>query len=217
MTHHSHRTRVVYATGTADDDNEVCALCGATDADGGTGLDRPCPDALPEDRDGYDVPLPEGDRAEMGAFLQALAEDPYDRATHYAFSDWLSERGLDDLAGWHRSWTPERQQGEDWLRDLARRGGRTCVNYDRTYNYDNPQDVEEPLYRTFSLEDIIQAGHAYVRERDYLVQQGDDVLRNLFGTKGMAELYWKHWSAYTGQKPPKPGGYGPEAPFSCSC
>ncbi len=43
---------------------------------------------------------------ERQAFLDALAADPADAATHAAFADWLYGQGEDDLARLHADWTP---------------------------------------------------------------------------------------------------------------
>ncbi len=43
--------------------------------------------------------------SERQAFLDALAADPADAATHAAFADWLYEQGEDDLARLHADWT----------------------------------------------------------------------------------------------------------------
>lgn len=56
---------------------------------------------------------------ERSAFEKAIAHDPYDRAAHVAFADWLWERGEDDAAAREASWTPDRQKSEEWLRERA--------------------------------------------------------------------------------------------------
>ena len=52
---------------------------------------------------------------ERQAFLKALKEDPYDKASHDAFADWLFEHGEDDLAHYHSGWTKQKQESHDWI------------------------------------------------------------------------------------------------------
>jgi uncharacterized protein (TIGR02996 family) len=53
------------------------------------------------------------------AFTKAIEADRYDRTTRLVFADWLYQMGRDDEAKWQANWTPERQEGEDWLREIA--------------------------------------------------------------------------------------------------
>lgn len=52
-------------------------------------------------------------------FEEAIEADPYDGVTRKIFADWLEEHGHDDEAVVQRSWTPEKQQAEDWLTEYA--------------------------------------------------------------------------------------------------
>lgn len=54
------------------------------------------------------------------AFEDAIRADPYDDVTRQVFADWLEEHGYDDEAVLQRSWTPQKQQAEDWLVEYAR-------------------------------------------------------------------------------------------------
>lgn len=107
------------------------------------------------------------------AFEKALLADPYDRLTHLAFSDWLDENGFDDEAEFHRLWTPEWQQSDEYLRKLAE---YHCVDFDAMVcglkedgfyvqrgsqtlerDFDNPQEREE-FYDRFRI---------YIRDQDW--------------------------------------------------
>jgi uncharacterized protein (TIGR02996 family) len=61
------------------------------------------------------------------AFEEAILANRYDRPTRLLFSDWLEEHGYVDEAVIQRSWTPEKQQAEDWLAEHARTHGWTYV------------------------------------------------------------------------------------------
>lgn len=58
-------------------------------------------------------------RPEQQAFEDALAADRYDGTLHLVYADWLDEQGSDELAQYHRTWTPQRQTAEDQLRQMA--------------------------------------------------------------------------------------------------
>jgi len=62
---------------------------------------------------------------EKKAFEDALLADRYDGDTRKVFADWLEENGHDDEAVLQRSWTPQKQQAEDWLIDYALECGLT--------------------------------------------------------------------------------------------
>lgn len=169
---------------------------------------------------------------EQESFEKALLENRYDQETHFVYADWLYEQGEDDLADWHITWTKERQESEDWMRDFASKCGKTCTNYgqvwDEYYNKsetlteeqkDNWQDQEVWKYITY--EDVLQAGIDFVKSdgEDYFVQQGSEEARSLM--EKHHDAYWKHWSVLTGQPVPDwtkdVYKWASTAPFSCSC
>lgn len=52
-------------------------------------------------------------------FEEAIAENPYDRATRLVYADWLEEHGHDDEALVQREWTKEWQDAKGYLENLA--------------------------------------------------------------------------------------------------
>lgn len=53
------------------------------------------------------------------AFEAILKEDLYDEVTRKVYADWLSENGFDEEAMEQYSWTKEKQEAIDWLKNLA--------------------------------------------------------------------------------------------------
>lgn len=160
-------------------------------------------------------------KLEQEAFIKAIQDDAYDQATHMAYADWLMEEGMDTEAEWERNWTKERQESEDFLRDLAGKMGKTCINYGRTYDWGERREVEEPIWVDITLEDVVQAGYDYFKG-DWFTQQGSENARNMMFDEELRKAYWHHWSVYTGKQPPRPGEINEwddeyPSPFSCSC
>lgn len=52
-------------------------------------------------------------------FEQAIEKDQTDLASRLIFADWLDEHDMCELARWHRSWTPEREEARKYLVELA--------------------------------------------------------------------------------------------------
>ncbi len=124
---------------------------------------------------------------EREGFLKALEADRFDLASHRAYADWLYEKGEDDLAHVHASWTREKQEAEDWLREFAAEGGVHCPDYP----YDNDDG------RPITYEEVIQAGHDYLNHGNHFVQLGDETLRDKTYGKTLVK-YWKCWQLVTG-------------------
>jgi uncharacterized protein (TIGR02996 family) len=170
-------------------------------------------------------------------FEALLRENPYDAGTHFVYADWLEENGFDDESAWQRSWTPERQRAEDWLRDFAQKCGQTCENYAEGSNrywkaYDKWKESgrkgPEPKYSDFSVserwreityEDVVQAGHDYTDKEDYWVQMGSETARDLMSDEAVRTEYWRCWELVTGRKfkQNEEDPWDRTSPFSCSC
>lgn len=158
------------------------------------------------------------DVEEFDQFQKAIEANPYDASLRLVFADWLEEKGEDDTATWHRTWTPERQKAEEWMKEFADKCGSTCVNY----AHRNPDETyEEEVWRKITYGDVVEAGREYINSlgRDMFVQQGDENARNLMDD-ATTELYWNNFQLLTGIDP-KPvlddKKYYARQPFSCSC
>lgn len=140
---------------------------------------------------------------QRAAFEKAIRENPRDLTAYKVFADWLEEfgdrPGDDDLALWHRNWTLEKQDAKEWLEDFARQCGTTGYDAERPITYD----------------DVIQAGHDYIKRGDYFVQVGSQEAQDLMWNDAMRELFWKNWSLVTGV--PVGEDTRQDSPFSCSC
>jgi uncharacterized protein (TIGR02996 family) len=147
---------------------------------------------------------------QLEAFLAAIQKDRYDEATRRVFADWLEENGYDDEALEQRRWTREKQEAEDWLRELAGRLGQTCRNYDDALDGEVPE-----LWEAITYEDVIQAGYAAVQSGNHFVQVGDMTAANVMAEDSVRELYWKHWQTVTGQAVDDETRQ--HGVFSCSC
>jgi uncharacterized protein (TIGR02996 family) len=93
---------------------------------------------------------------EKKAFEDALRADRYDGVTRKVFADWLEENGYDDEAVLQRSWTPEKQQAEDWLVEYA----RECeMSYEELIEAANDYlDTGEAYCLPFDTPDIVYSG-----------------------------------------------------------
>lgn len=151
---------------------------------------------------------------ERAAFLAAIKHDRYDTLTRLAYADWLEERGEDDEAAeQRRQATPVWQEADRWLHDFAAKCGETAENYGIAYD-----DWDRLEWRQITYDDLIKAGHDYVREEDFFVQSGSDTARDLMQEGDNYESYWRHWETVTGCTRKAPGRYeSRSAPFSCSC
>ncbi len=149
---------------------------------------------------------------EKEAFLTAIAKDRYDQTTRLVFANWLEENGLDDEALIQRSWTREKQESEDWLRDYAAKCGETCTNYSDVW-----QEHVEEEWQDITYEMVVQAGHDYVNHGNYSTQVGSEKARDLMYGE-TAELFWKHWQTVTGRtKAAREEDEWMDGPFSCTC
>jgi uncharacterized protein (TIGR02996 family) len=82
-----------------------------------------------------------GRKEDKEAFEEAIKEDPYNQATRLIFADWLNENNFDDEAEIQRSWTREKQEAEDYLRDFASKLSRK-----NAYDYEENDPYYEPEY-----------------------------------------------------------------------
>ena len=151
---------------------------------------------------------------ERRGFEQTIQVNRYDEVARRIYADWLSEQGLDDEATVQYSWTIEKQQAEDWLRGFACRCGDTCINYDEVTDLRRTSGPIEEKWVSITFEDVIQAGHDFIDNGDFFYQEGLETARDLMD-KETTDLYWQHWSTYTGRS--LPATYRGMAPFSCSC
>lgn len=122
------------------------------------------------------------------AFLKSLQENPYDKVTRLAFADYLEEQGMDSEAQEQRSWTPEKQKAEEWLRKFA---GEVAIPYS----------------------EVLQAGYDFAEYQNYYTQWGREDARNAM-TEEVQKEFWNNWQIVTGIQVPedKQGSV-----FSCSC
>jgi len=123
---------------------------------------------------------PEQERA---ALESAVAADPYDAVSHFALADWLEERGMDDEALRHRTWTRERQEAEDFMDRFAAECSREPSDY-------HPDAV------VLDRGGIIAAAHRYLDTGEYFVCLGFDT-----PTIAWSEMdaFWRHFEALTGK------------------
>ncbi len=141
-------------------EEQICPRCG------GAGLVNDLEAELARFKDAANIAAAEG-------FLKALRENPFDEDLHLVFADWLEERGEDDEASYHRTWTPERQQAEDFLDDYAAQ----CW---------------------ISQEELIQAGHDYLDKGNSFCI-GVDTPGVVFQNH---EDFWRHFETLTGRSVP---------------
>jgi uncharacterized protein (TIGR02996 family) len=107
---------------------------------------------------------------EKKAFEDVISADRYDGVTRKVFADWLEENGYDDEAVIQRSWTPEKQQAEDWLVEYA----KECeMSYDELIEAANKYlDTGDIHCLGFDTPDIVYDG---------------------------SEEFWEHFSTATGR------------------
>jgi uncharacterized protein (TIGR02996 family) len=156
------------------------------------------------------------------AFEAAIRATPEDQAPRLIYADWLDENGFEAEADRHREWAARLPAAAAWLREETS-GFTTCDNYADEYYAE--QEGREPLpelYRKFTFEEVVQAGHDLLDRGYYLTQMGSESMCGHFsGDK--ARLYWYHWEAYAARRPVFPDdivrwyGEDPPVPFSCSC
>ncbi len=169
------------------------------------------------------------------SFLEAIKTNPRDWDTRKVFADWLEEQDEIQEADEQRRWNDEIQNAWEWLENLAKEGGRTCVNYSEhcaSYNRDKGICTVDQIWKDITIQDLIQAGHDYIdsKGREWWVQQGAEELRDLMYQPGVKECYWKNWSLVTNRPLPKLdlGAEDPDweheyefdglgNPFSCTC
>lgn len=65
---------------------------------------------------------------ERAAFEEALRRDRYDKTTRRVFADWLMENDCPEESDFHRRWTKEWQEAEDFVKDF-------CKRVDLNYTY----------------------------------------------------------------------------------
>ncbi len=140
---------------------------------------------------------------EQESFELAIKKDRYDQTTRLVFADWLEENGLDDEALIQRSWTREKQESEDWLRDYAEDIRNT--NYYRGEGY-----YESYGRKEFSYEDLLAAARSHLEtgeETAVLGLNGPD-------SRDTMEEFWQHYAIVTGTAVQE--GYG-NTFFACDC
>ena len=176
---------------------------------------------------------------ERQAFEEALKENRYDEACHKIFADWLDEHDQPEEADWHRKWTKERQEAEDWMRDFASKCGVHCTNYSeycdkvhkayeewraagRPEGGPNLEGVEENLV-PITYEMVMEAATQYVDSEgeEWFTQMGSEEARDMMFSAEVRKRFWECWELLTGRKPlsgedewEMPLDRGP---FSCSC
>jgi uncharacterized protein (TIGR02996 family) len=132
---------------------------------------------------------------EKAAFEEALAENPYDEATHKVFADWLEEHGFDDEALLHREWTPEKMRAaESWLENFA-------------------VECAEVEWQPLTYDKLIAAAHDYLDTGNWLCLS-DDTPDIALSNEGM-ESFWQHFMVVTGR--PVPSDKLEARFIHCSC
>ena len=128
------------------------------------------------------------DQSGRRPFEDDIVKDRYDQTTRLIYADWLEDRGFDDVAAAQRSWTKERQEAEDWLRDFA---AKSSLEYG----------------------EVIHAASRYQTHGDIcnLRERTEEAQGMVFADR---ESFWQNYETLTGDivEPFKKG-----QPFSCSC
>ncbi len=172
---------------------------------------------------------------ERQAFLAHIKVNPEDDVLRCAYSDFLDEHDLPEEADKQRNW----REAKQWLVELAARMGTNCTNYDEyadawsAYHLrgdpdDNtPEPTIEMIKVPVSYEDVIQAGHWYLENGDYFIQQGHDQARSVMFDLDTRLKFWGCWSIMTGRALEELDednkdlaakfDQGYPNPFSCSC
>lgn len=122
---------------------------------------------------------------ERRAFETALAADRYDELTHRAFADWLDEQDQPELADFHRRWTREWQQAEDWLKAFA-------------------EEAAEGADPAVTFQKVIEAGRVALEGGDPIQIGGDDGFGacNQMCSAEEVRAFWDAWATYTRQDVP---------------
>ncbi len=138
---------------------------------------------------------------ERAEFERAMRDNPDDIATHRIYADWLSERGHDDEAAYHRRWTPAVRVAERWFENL---GGQ----------HFNPYDIDSE--KGIPAEELIQAGHDWLAKGESYTQHGDETLQEFMWDEFNRRQFWDNWEMATGIKPPD-GTEQDGFIFRCAC
>ena len=136
--------------------------------------------------------------SERVAFESAIAKDPYDQLTRYAFSDWLEEQGLDDEALVQRQWTPEWERSKEYLEDFAK---------DCSEDYGRDDDYK------LTLVDLVVAAKHYLETGRYHCFPYTTPDRTY---DDMTE-FWEKFKIYTRTDKVPEGDLAEARFFSCSC
>lgn len=157
---------------------------------------------------------------EQEAFEEALRVDRYNTTSRLVYANYLEEHGLDDEAlEQRRMASPAWITASRWMENFAADCGETCVEGYGSGRWDPEQKKvvgqKEEIWKQITYEDVIQAGHAALKDEwDYFTQVGSEKARDLmYG--GKVEEFWSNWEIITGIK------VNPEqrqhTVFSCSC
>ncbi len=138
---------------------------------------------------------------EQTEFDKAMQADPDNESIHRVYADWLSERGRDDEAEYHRRWTPAVRIAEQWFENM---GGE----------HFNPYDLDNE--KAVSGAELIQAGHDYLATGERYCQYGDQSLMDWMYQEDSRREFWANWAIATGITPPE-GIEQDGHVFKCSC
>lgn len=111
---------------------------------------------------------------EEQAFLDVLEADPLDITTRRVYSDWLLEHGRDDESEFHREWTIECRNSEDWIRGFAYELG-------------------------ISFTMLMQEARAY-QETGHWLCLGDETPDRVFSD---TKAFWEHYQRMSGRYVPE--------------
>lgn len=150
---------------------------------------------------------------DRAAFEAALLVDPDDEAPHKIFADWLDENGFEDEANYHRRWTVELREAEQWMAKFAEGHSKGYWEWD---------DGDVDMGEKYTAEELIGYATNYVegnRKTKYgwwgHTQQGDDSLRSDMFEDETREKFWRCWELITGKS--LIGNEKDNSPFGCSC
>lgn len=147
------------------------------------------------------------------AFRLAIEASPNDEAIRKIFADWLDEHDLPEEATYHRRWTVEVRDAENWLKDFAKRCGEHCTNY---------PDEDEGSWVPITYEMVIASAREWLATADqkygpeYFTQMGSDQARDLMYDDETRKKFWQCFELATGDKVPD-GTAEDGYIFSCSC
>ncbi len=136
---------------------------------------------------------------ENQAFLAAIAADPYDQVTRLVYADWLDEHDAPEAADWQRTWTPERQRAEEWLKEFAAMHDipyqefldAGTIYLDEGVELDVSMDASNAMYDYNHDDDVELDGEVFL------------------------DKYWRCWELVTGRKLGE--RERPPDPFNCAC